>query len=63
MEKAMEKWNVDLVAGNEKLGNVRNRRGIFQGDSLSPLLLALTLILPTITLRKMKPGYQVATQS
>ena len=29
IEKAMEKWNVDLGAGNEKLGNVRIRRGIF----------------------------------
>ena len=58
----MERWNVDLVAGNEKLGNVRIRRGIFQGDSLSPLLFVLVLILLTIILGKMKAGYQVGTQ-
>ena len=62
MEKAMEKWNVDLVAGNEKLENVRIRRGIFQGDSLSPLLFVLALIPLTIILRKMKDGYQFGTQ-
>ena len=56
MEKAMEKLNVDLVAGNEKLGNVRIRRGIFQGDSLSPLLFDLALIPLTIILRKMEAG-------
>ena len=44
MEKAMEKLNVDLVAGNEKLGNVLIRRGIFQGDIFSPLLFVLALI-------------------
>ena len=29
MEMTMEKWNVDLVAGNETPGNVSNRRGVF----------------------------------
>lgn len=29
MEMTMEKWNVDLVTGNEKPGNVSNRRGPF----------------------------------
>ena len=58
MEKAMEKWNVDLVAGNEELGSVHIRWGIFQRDSLSPLLLVFALILLTIILRKMKVRYQ-----
>ena len=62
IEKAMEKWNVDLMAGNEKLGNVPIRRGIFQGDSLSPRLFVLALIPLTIILRKMKAGYQFGTQ-
>ena len=56
MEKAVEKWNVDLVARNDKLGNVRIRRGVFQGDSLPPLLSVLVLIPLTIILRKMKAG-------
>ena len=61
-EKAMEKGNVDLVAGNEKLGNVRIKSGIFQGHSLSPLLLVLALIPLAIILRKMKAGCQFSTQ-
>ena len=61
-EKAMEKGNVDLVAGNEKLGNVRIKSGIFQGHSLSPRLLVLALIPLTMILRKMKAGCQFSTQ-
>ena len=62
MEKAMEKWNVDLVVGNEKLGNVRFRRGIFQRDGLSPLLFVFALIPLSIILREMKAGYQFGMQ-
>ena len=35
----MKQWNTELMSGDQRLGNVRIRRGIFQGDSLSPLLL------------------------
>ena len=34
----MEKWGVMLCAGNSELGEVDIKRGIFQGDSLSPLI-------------------------
>ena len=34
----MKQWNTELTASNQRLGNVKIRRGIFQGDSLSPLL-------------------------
>ena len=35
------------------------KRGIFQGDSLSPLLFILALILLTLVLRKVKAGYNL----
>ena len=35
---SMKQWNTELTASNQRLGNVKIRRGIFQGDSLSPLL-------------------------
>ena len=33
-----EKWKVMLCSGNSELGEVEIKRGIFQGDSLSPLV-------------------------
>ena len=41
---SMKQWNTELTAGNQRLGNVKIRRGIFQGDSLSPLLFVLVMI-------------------
>ena len=35
---SMEKWRVMLCAGNSELGEVDIKRGIFQEDSLSPLV-------------------------
>ena len=35
---SMEKWKVMLCSGNSELGKVEIKRGIFQGDSLSPLV-------------------------
>ena len=35
---SMEKWKVMLCSGNSELGEVDIKRGIFQGDSLSPLV-------------------------
>ena len=38
IEKSMTKWKVELTSGGERLGEVKIKRGIFQGDSLSPIL-------------------------
>ena len=35
---SMEKWKIMLCSGNSELGEVEIKRGIFQGDSLSPLV-------------------------
>ena len=50
--KNMYKWETELQAGNERLGKVEIKRGIFQGDSLSPLLFVLTLIPLSLILKK-----------
>ena len=55
----MKQWNTELMSGNQRLGNVRIRRGIFQGDSLSPLLFVLAMIPLTLVLRKTKIFYQL----
>ena len=55
---SMEKWKVMLCSGNSALGEVEIKRGIFQGDSLSPLVFALALILLSLILRKAKAAYE-----
>ena len=41
---SMEKWNIMLCSGNSELVEVEIKRGIFQGDSLLPLVFVLALI-------------------
>ena len=41
---SMEKWKVILYSGNSELGKYKIKRGIFQGDLLSPLVFVLALI-------------------
>ena len=38
MEKSMEQWKLSFTSNGEDLGETQVKRGIFQGDSLSPLL-------------------------
>ena len=59
ISRNMERWNTELTCGDQRLGNVRIRRGIFQGDSLSPLLFVLAMIPLTLILRKTKIYYQL----
>ena len=56
---SMKQWNRELTASNQRLGNVKIRRGIFQGDSLSPLLFVLVMIPLTLVLRQTKASYEL----
>ena len=49
---------IDKCRGN--LAEVNIRRGIFQGDSLSPLLFAVCMLPLTYILRDAAPGYHFA---
>ena len=53
-----EKWKVMLCSGNFELREVAIKRGIFQGDSLSPLVFVLALIPLSLILRKTKAAYE-----
>ena len=55
---SMEKWKVMLCSGNSELGEVEIKRGIFQGDFLSPLVFVLALIPLSLILRKAKAAYE-----
>ena len=55
---SMEKWKVMLCSGNSELGEVEITRGIFQGDSLSPLVFVSALIPLNLILRMAKAAYE-----
>ena len=56
---SMKQWNTEMTAGNQRLGNVKIRRGIFQGDSLSLILFVLVMTPLTLVLRQTKAFYEV----
>ena len=60
LKTAMSSWNTLPTVNGHILGQVNIRRGIFQGDSLSPLLFVAALIPLTIILRKTGFGYQTS---
>ena len=54
----MNKWKLDLTSNGVPLGKAEMRRGIFQGDSLSPLLFVLCIVPLSLILRKVKFHYE-----
>ena len=59
LKRSMVRWKTELTSHGEILGTVNIKRGIFQGDSLSPLLFVLCMIPLTRVLRKARAGYMV----
>ena len=59
ISKSMKRWNTELNAGQSRLESVKIKRGIFQGDSLSPFLFVMTIIPLTLMLRKTNIFYEV----
>ena len=59
LENSMKGWRMELSSGGVRLGDVNISHGIFQGDSLSPLLFVLSLIPLTLVLRKVKASYDL----
>lgn len=55
---SMGNWNTDLSCAGKSLCNVEIKRGIFQGDSLSPLLFVMAMIPLSFLLNKEKLGYE-----
>ena len=56
----MKHWETTLTCNGETLGDVRIKRGIFQGDSLSPLPFFVSMLPLTFLLNREKNsvGYQ-----
>ena len=57
-EKSMERWKLSLTSNAEDIEEVDEKRGIFQGDSLSPLLLVLSIVPLSLILRKENATYE-----
>ncbi|MEM7264393.1 MAG: reverse transcriptase domain-containing protein [Pseudomonadota bacterium] len=53
----MRDWKVSLTSSGKTLGEVEINRGIFQGDSLSPLIFVICMIPLSLLLRREKMGY------
>ena len=52
ISNSMVNWKTILTSGGMALGQVDIRRGIFQGESLSPLLFIVIVLPLTLVLRK-----------
>jgi len=59
---SMKEWKTMLTANGETLGEIEIRRGIFQGDSLSPLLFVVAMIPLTMLLRRENMGYRFGSE-
>ncbi|XP_037776982.1 uncharacterized protein LOC119573954 [Penaeus monodon] len=62
ISNSMVNWKTVLTFEGTNLGQVDIRRGIFHGDSLSPLLFVLIMLPLTLVLRKMRAGYRFAKE-
>ena len=63
LQNSIPLWKTQRYHGRENLGTVNIKRGIFQGDSFSPLLFEIELIPISRVLKNAKMGYKVDTQS
>ena len=59
LKNSMGNWKTELNAYGTTLGEVNIWRGIFQGDSLSPLLFIIAIIPLTQMLTQCDTGYQL----
>ena len=58
IRNSMRSWNTELEYLGEKIAEVDIKRGIFQGDSLSPLLFVTALVPLSILMREAVQGYK-----
>ena len=62
LQSTMKNWRVKLTCNNENLGEVEIKRGIFQEDSLSPLLFVIAFIPLTQILKATRHCYSFANK-
>ena len=62
MVNSMKKWKTTLSSNGKDLGEVNIKRGIFQGDSFSPLLFIISMLPLTFFLRASEIGFRFSEQ-
>ena len=58
LQKSMQQWRLSLTANGDDLVEVNVERRIFQGDSLSPLLFALSMVSLSLILKRVNACYK-----
>ena len=58
IEKNMKNWRVELTTGGKSFADTKIKRGISQGDVLSPLLFIIAMMPLNHILRKWTAGYK-----
>ena len=58
LKKSLEEWKLSLTSNGEDLGEVDVKRGIFQGESILPLLFVLSMLSLSLILRKVNASYE-----
>ena len=58
LQKSMQQWMLSLTANGEDLGEINVKGGIFQGDSLPPLLFVLSMVPLSLILKKVNACYK-----
>ena len=58
LQKSVQQWRLSLTANSEDLEEVNVERGIFQGDSLSPLVFVLSMVPLSLILKKVNACYK-----
>jgi len=61
VQQSMGSWNTVLTSGDKHLGNIKIKRGIVQGDALSPLLFSVATNPLSYILRDAKQAYTLKT--
>ena len=59
LKNTMPNWKTFITSSGTRLAEVNIKRGIFQGDSLSPLLFIVAMIPMTRVLERTEVGYQL----
>ena len=60
IQKTMKTWRVELTAEGKSLAETKIQTGIFQGDTLSPLLFIIAMMPLNHIIRKCTAGYKLS---